>query len=107
MVDVTVCHEDGEFLERGRGAKLRKYEPLKMPLRATLGAEDVKILPIVVGTRRALLQQTLTCLKELGLRDRGSLRTISLMTLRSSIELYHIFMDYNAPPRNIGDVSVQ
>lgn len=107
VTDVTVCHEDGEFLERGAGAKLRKYEPLKAPLKAVLGAEDVKILPIVVGTRGALPQQTLTCLNELGLRDRGSLRTISLMALRSSIELYHIFMDYNAPLRNIGDESVQ
>lgn len=107
VVDVTVCHEDGDLLERGRRDKLGKYGSLEETLKLQLGVKDFRILPIVNGARGSMPKQTLTCLRELHIEDRGSLRTISLMALRSSIETYHIFMDYNAPLSSIGDIAVE
>ncbi|XP_071577669.1 uncharacterized protein [Temnothorax nylanderi] len=99
VVDITVCHEDGDLLDRGRRDKLAKYASLVAPLKAQLGAKDCTILPIVIGTRGAIPRNTVTCLHELQIRDRGSLRTLTLQALRSSVELFHMFMDYNAPLR--------
>ena len=36
-------------------------------------------------------------LQDLGIKDRGSYVTVSLMALRSTIEIYHAFLDYNVP----------
>ncbi|XP_077277357.1 uncharacterized protein LOC143905679 [Temnothorax americanus] len=69
VADVTICHEDGDLLER------------------------------VIGTRGAMPRDTVTCLRKLQIKDRGSLRTLTLQALRSSVELFHMFMDYNAPLR--------
>ena len=99
VADVTICHEDGDLLKNGRRDKLAKYASLIGPLKAQLGAKDCVILPIVIGTRGAMPQATVSCLHELQIKDRGSLRTLSLQALRSSVELFHIFMDYNAPLR--------
>lgn len=108
VVDVTVRHEDGDLMTRGMREKLTKYHALKDTLTSKLGVKDFQVLPIVVGTRGTMPQQTLACLRELHIRGRGLLRTISMIALRGSIETYHIFMDYNAPIRhNIGQESVQ
>lgn len=42
-------------------------------------------------------KETVAALAELGIKDRSSLLTILLMALRSSIEIYHMFMDYDGP----------
>ncbi|XP_071581965.1 uncharacterized protein [Temnothorax nylanderi] len=99
VADITICHEDGDLLERGRRDKLAKYASLVVPLKAQLGAKDCMILPIVIGTRGAMPRDTVSCLHELQIKDRGSLRTLTLQSLRSSVELFHMFMDYNAPLR--------
>ncbi|KAH0816911.1 hypothetical protein GEV33_005880 [Tenebrio molitor] len=102
VVDVTVRHEDGNPLAQGRQAKLEKYEPLLPTLQEQLGALSGEVLPIVVGTRRALPKETIEALKKLKITDRKTLLTISLIALRASIRIYHAFMDYNARPRPVG-----
>jgi len=42
---------------------------------------------------------TIASLSDLGISDRSSLITISLLALRSSIEMYLAFLDYDAPGR--------
>lgn len=99
VVDVTVRHEDGDYLARGRDDKIHKYSRLLPILQRDLGVTAGEVLPIVVGTRGAMPKETVKALAKLGIKDRGVLSTMSLIALRSSIEMYHTFMDYNAPPR--------
>lgn len=98
VVDVTVRHEDGDYLAQGRLDKLNKYSRLLPHFRQRYGAADAEVLPIVVGTRGALPRETVRCLAKLGIKDRKALLTISMIALRSSIELYHQFMDYDLAP---------
>lgn len=97
VVDVTVRHEDGDSLARGRNEKLNKYNPLLPALQQKLKVTAGVVLPIVVGTRGAMPKETVKCLAKLGIKDDRTLKTISLIALRSSIEIYHNFMDYDAP----------
>ena len=97
VVDVTVCHEDGGNLQRGRGSKLTKYAPLLTDLQTRYSVDKGELLPIVIGTRGALPRQTVEVLDKLRIKERKHLLTILLTALRRSIEIYNHFMDYNAP----------
>ncbi|KAG5868428.1 hypothetical protein JTB14_029044 [Gonioctena quinquepunctata] len=97
VVDVTVRHEDGDGLATGRNSKIEKYSQLLPQLRQRYQTAEAKVLPIVVGTRGAMPRESTRCLAKLGLNSKSILKTISLIALRSSIEIYHDFMDYNAP----------
>jgi hypothetical protein len=103
VVDVTIRHEDGANLQMGRRSKMDKYTPLLPDLRERYGVVNGEVLPIVVGTRGALPRQTIAALDKLGIHGRNDLLTISLMSLRRSIELYNNFMEYNAPLRGVRD----
>lgn len=104
VVDVTVRHEDGDYLRQARVSKLRKYEELLPDLQKRLKVTKGEVLPIVVGTRGVIPNDTIFNLKKLNIGDKGRLSTISNMALIASIEIYNIFMDYNlrrredAPP---------
>ncbi|CAG9825768.1 unnamed protein product [Phaedon cochleariae] len=76
VVDVTVRHEDGNNLAMGHNDKMRKYGQL-------------------LGTRGAMPRKTIQGLQKLGITTKGVYKTISLIALRSSIEIYHDYMDYN------------
>lgn len=95
MVDVTVRHEDGDNLHKAKQEKEEKYKKMLPNLLRHFGEEKGEVLPIVVGTRGAMPKETISALAMLGLKQPGDLKTISLMALRSSIELYHAFMDYD------------
>jgi hypothetical protein len=97
VVDVTVRHEDGDYLAQGHHSKLEKYSRLIPHLRTVFGATSGVVLPIVVGTMGAMPRETVKALATLGIKDRKTLLTISLIALRSSIEIYHDFMDYDRP----------
>ncbi|CAG9825805.1 unnamed protein product [Phaedon cochleariae] len=99
VVDVTVRHEDGNNLAMGHNDKMRKYGKLLPQFRQRFGSTDAKVLPIVVGTRGAMPRKTIQGLQKLGITTKGVYKTISLIVLRSSIEIYHDFMEYNAPLR--------
>jgi predicted nuclease of restriction endonuclease-like RecB superfamily len=98
VVDVTVRHEDRDYLQEGR-SKIEKYAPLLPELKQRLQGETAEVLPIVVGTRGALPQNTVEALDKLSINGRSDLLTISLTAFRKSIDIYNNFMDYNAHPR--------
>jgi hypothetical protein len=97
VIDVTVRHEDAGYLEEGHRSKMEKYTPLLPLLAEKLNKEPGKVLPIVIGTRGAIPKKTLSALADLNITDKGSYKTIALLALRNSIEIYHNFMDYDKP----------
>ncbi|GFG36028.1 hypothetical protein Cfor_01960 [Coptotermes formosanus] len=99
VVDVTVRHEDGGNLTEGHRSKIEKYSSLLETLAGTIGVRAGKVLPVVVGTRGALPESTILSLRDLGIDDRHTYITIALTVLRSSIEVYHGFLDYDKPRR--------
>jgi Reverse transcriptase (RNA-dependent DNA polymerase) len=94
VVDVTVRHEDGNHLERASAEKKTKYEPLLPQLKTAYNAVVGDVIAVVVGTRGAMPKRTVADLRRIGISGRH-LKTISLIALRSSIELYHAFLDYD------------
>lgn len=96
VVDVTVRHEDIDYLEVGAKDKVRKYSPLFPQL--ALGREGA-VLPLVVGTRGAMPKSTIKSMKLLGSGTKHRFTTMSLIALRCSIEIYHNFIDYDDAPR--------
>jgi predicted nuclease of restriction endonuclease-like RecB superfamily len=108
VVDVTVRHEDGDYLVKGRLNKREKYAPLLPILRERVATTSAEVLPVVIGRRGAMPAESVETLRRIGIKDRKTLFTISLIALRSSIELYHAFMDFDrapnagvAPPKNV------
>jgi hypothetical protein len=99
VVDVTVRHEDTGYLEGGHTSKTTKYTPLLPLLAERLRKEPGEVLPVVIGTRGAIPKSTISSLTALNLYDRSTCITLALLALRSSIELYHAFIDYDACPR--------
>jgi ribosomal protein L37E len=95
VADVTVRHEDVGYLEQGHAEKVAKYTPLLNELAEQHQASPGMVLPVVVGTRGAIPKRTIASLQELGTDDHQSLITIALLALRSSVEIYHAFLDYN------------
>lgn len=45
------------------------------------------------GTRGVMPKETKACLKQMGISRVGILKSISLIALRSSVAMYHQFMD--------------
>ena len=93
VADVTVRYESTGSLERAAEEKSSKYSPLLCIVNETLGTSGGAVLPIVVGARGALPKSTLSALSSLGVSDKSDWLTISLMALRSSIELACAFLD--------------
>jgi hypothetical protein len=102
VVDVTVRHEDGDYLRVGR-KKLDKYQCLLPDLKQMRNGKVAAVIPIVIGTRRALPKEIIEHLKKLNIMARKDLLTISLKSFRRSIELYNHFMENNAPPSGLGE----
>jgi hypothetical protein len=96
VVDVTVRHEDVGYLQGGHHDKIDKYTQLLSVLAEKFKTSPGKVLPVVVGSRGAIPKSTISSLKELRMHDKSSYITIALMALRSSIEMYHAFLDYYA-----------
>jgi hypothetical protein len=94
VVDVTIRHEDGDSMANGRNDKFEKYNKLVPVCCELLGASHGQVVPIVIGTRGAMPKQTQEDLRTIGIRDRKTLLTISLTSLRNTIEIFHQFMDY-------------
>ena len=87
------------YLEGGHKSKVEKYKPLLPILAEQLQVTPGTVLSVVVGTRGAMPKAMIASLSDLGISDRSSLMTISLLALRSYIELYLAFLDYDAPGR--------
>jgi hypothetical protein len=54
---------------------------------------------VVIGTRGAMPAELVEALRRTGTKDSKTLLTISLIALRRSVELYHIFIDYDRAPK--------
>lgn len=87
VVDITVRHEDGEYLGLARRSKMDKYEKLLPDLQERLNAPKGEVLPIVVGTRGAIPRGTILALEKGGIKDNKSLQIIALTALQKSIEI--------------------
>jgi hypothetical protein len=95
IVDATVRHEVPGYLQEGYNEMYRKYTPLLPVLMKQFNCTSGKVLPVVVGTRGAIPKSTIASLEELHIKKTGMLITIALIALRSSIEMYLEFLDYN------------
>lgn len=93
LVDITVKVEKSGFVEEATRQKERKYDKLLPNLKLEFKVPNAKVLTIVVGTIGAMPNETINNLNRLGILARRDMLTIHLMVLRSTIELYHGFMD--------------
>jgi hypothetical protein len=82
-------------LDQGYTDKVDKYATLLPILAEQHRVRPGRVLPVVVGTRGSIPKHAVASLRELGIEDDQSLQTIALMALRSSVEIYHAFLDYN------------
>jgi hypothetical protein len=95
VVDVTICHDYSDSMKNGRREKLEKYNKIVPLCCELLGASQGLVVPIAVGSRGAMNKQTQEDLHTNGIIDRRTLLTISLTSLRNTIEIFHQFMDYD------------
>ncbi|XP_076303045.1 uncharacterized protein LOC143221497 [Lasioglossum baleicum] len=94
VVDVTVRFEDVDGFRKAFKDKIDKYKETAKYLRARLNCNRAEVLPIVVGSRGAMPLSTAKNLRALGLGTEDII-TISLIALRSSIEIANKFLDYD------------
>lgn len=72
MVDVTVRHEDGDYLRAGMRSKIEKYSLLLPDFQKRFNCEKGEVLPIVIGTRGAIPKNTILALEKKTLRNEGT-----------------------------------
>ena len=93
VLDVTVRYEHRSSLVDGAEEKRRKYSCLLPQFERELGRGQIaEVIPIVVGSRGAIPSITREALQRLGFGKKDRL-TISMIALRSSIEMANAFMD--------------
>ncbi|XP_076230185.1 uncharacterized protein LOC143175332 [Nomia melanderi] len=94
VVDVTVRYEVGGSLRRAYTEKVEKYKEAAQSIKERLGCNTAEVLPIVVGARGAMPNKTVKNLKTLKFQEKD-LMTVSMIALRSSIEIANAFIDYD------------
>lgn len=94
VIDVTIRYEDKNYLKIAAEEKIEKYKTTAELLQNTMKAKTSEVLPVVIGSRGTIPKDTKLNLKKLGFNQKDML-TISLMTLRSSIEIANAFIDYD------------
>jgi len=92
VLDVTVRYENKDYLTEANKEKENKYREVAYKLKQDLKVESSRVVSIVVGSRGPLPQRTIAELKLLGIKKNDWL-TISMIALRSSIEIINAFMD--------------
>lgn len=94
IVDVTIRYEDKNYLKVAAEEKINKYSTTAELIKTRTGCINSEVLPIVIGSRDILPKDTKTCLKKLSFNQQEML-TISMMALRSSLEIANAFIDYD------------
>lgn len=94
VVDVTVRYENTATLQRAFADKSEKYAETASYIKQRTRSTKAEVLPIVVGSRGAMPLRTVNNLKTLGL-SKSDMLTISMIALRSSIEIANAFIDYD------------
>ncbi|XP_076660648.1 uncharacterized protein LOC143364009 [Halictus rubicundus] len=98
VIDITDRFERGGYLNRAAEEKKVKYLTLLPQVVRQLGVMRASVLSIAVGSRGAIPTVTLMELKKLDI-NRNERITMSMIALRSSIEIANEFIDYG---RDIG-----
>lgn len=94
IVDVTVRFEKGNYLREAAKEKVEKYKKISKEVKKTLSVRKVKVIPIVIGSRGAVLRETVSEFRRLKIKQSDQV-TVSMIALRSSIEMLNSFMDYD------------
>lgn len=84
VTDVTVRHENGIYLFRGKSEKIAKNSELLTQLKQNFGASSEHVLSLVVGTQEAVPKSTIGGHIQLGVRNCSDWITISLKIVRQS-----------------------
>ncbi|KMQ84511.1 r2 protein [Lasius niger] len=92
VLDVTVRYENKNFLAEGAREKIEKYKNIAHKLKTDFKVRKAKVVPIVIGSKGALPTGTIDMLRQLKVLKSDWL-TLSMMALRSSIEIINAFMD--------------
>lgn len=95
VVDVTVRYENVDSLSQAALEKVRKYTPLLPTLRQHFGATKGEVIPVVLGSRGALPKGTRSGLAKFGVVRDCDLRRMSLIALRSSLDIARQHLDYD------------
>jgi len=101
VVDVTVRYENRTNLADVFREKTRKYKVTANNIRKRLECTTAEVLPIVVGCHGAIPKQKVKNFSRLGLKGQDIL-TISMIALRSSIEIANAFIDYDSVAYAVG-----
>lgn len=94
VVDVTVRYEDRSNLRDAFREKENKYKETAEYIKSKIGCSSAEVLPIVVGSRGAIPAKTRANLKKLRF-NKQEMITISMIALRSSLEIANAFIDYD------------
>lgn len=95
VIDVTIRYEDKDYLKIAAEEKIEKYKTTAELIKErTNNNTKSVVLPIVIGSRGIIPRNTKACLTDLGF-NKSDMLTISLMALRSSIEIANAFIDYD------------
>jgi len=92
VLDVTVRYEKRDFLAAAAQEKIQKYKHIALKLKKDYNTKNARVVPIVIGSRGALPKDTVLELKKLKIQKKDWL-TMSMIALRSSIEIANAFMD--------------
>lgn len=92
IVDVTVRYENKEYLALAAAEKIQKYEHIANKMKEDLKVRKSEVIPIVIGSRGALPPETTKILGQLKI-GKADWLTLSMIALRSSIEIANAFMD--------------
>uniref|UniRef100_A0A1B6DXY6 Reverse transcriptase domain-containing protein n=1 Tax=Clastoptera arizonana TaxID=38151 RepID=A0A1B6DXY6_9HEMI len=95
VADVTVRFENGDYLRNAFTEKVQKYKPLLPQLLREANAMEGVVAPIVIGSRGAVPLKTVEMLKHLGIYNKKIALTMSLVAIRSSIEMACSHLDYS------------
>lgn len=93
VLDVTVRYEHRDYLAKGAEKKIRKYTKLIEPLKRSWGVTKGEVVPIVVGSQGAIPADTKAALRKFGISSKKDILTISMIALRSSIEIANTFIN--------------
>lgn len=94
VVDVTIRFENRENLLQACNEKIKKYGKCLAELKKKYKCKEGGILPVVIGCRGAIPSFTKKNLQELKISIKD-MKTMSLMVLRSSLEIANAFLDYD------------
>lgn len=93
VADVTVRYENREYLADAAKEKEEKYKNTATTLARRIdGVTEGEVWPIVVGSRGAMPSKTKMLLKKMGMGKADQI-TVSMLALRSSIEIANAFLD--------------